>query len=141
MGFLESLELNTSGTYTENGQYAKTTTANYLLDLYGTIGALRDAEDDRKTKLFDRAMSIDKLLTAKILFHSRDIREGIGERQTFRTLLRYAADRYPEIVIPNLPLVGFYGRFDDLYCLIGTKCEAEMWETMGPVPTTPAVLP
>lgn len=131
MSFLKSLEINTAGTYTQNGQYAINTSTNYLLDLYGTIGALRKAEDDRKTKLFDRAVSEDKLLAAKILFHSRDIREGIGERETFRVLLKHAADRYPEMVIPNIPLIGYYGRFDDMYCLIGTKCEAEMWKAMG----------
>ncbi len=55
---------------------------------------------------------------------------GLGERATFRTILRYAADHHPECVIPNIEYIGYYGRFDDLYSLIGTKCEDAMWRYM-----------
>jgi hypothetical protein len=67
-----------------------------LVDFFATIGALRNAPDARRYELFDRACAEDKELAAKILFYGRDIREGLGERDTFRTLLAYAADRYPE---------------------------------------------
>ena len=130
MNFIETLEKETSGTYTENGQYAISTTTNHLLDLYSVVGALRDADDERIIKLFDKAVAEDKLLAAKIMFHCRDIREGIGERRVFRVLLQHAANTYPEMVIPNIPLIGYYGRFDDMYSLIRTKCEHEMWKAM-----------
>lgn len=128
--FAKDLEKSTSFTFTENGAVCYETTTNGLVDLFGVIGALRESDKYRKYQLFENAIAENKELATKILFYGRDIREGLGERDTFRDLLAYAADRYPEIVIPNLPLVGFYGRFDDLYCLIGTKCEADMWSVM-----------
>ena len=40
------------------------------------------------------------------------------------------ADRHPEALRLNLDLIGVYGRYDDLYCLIGTPLEDEMWAAM-----------
>lgn len=124
------LKSTTSFTYTENGAICLSSSGNALVDLYSTIGALRNAASDRKIDLFEKAIKDNKELAAKILFYGRDIREGLGERETFRTLLAYAADNHKEIVAPNIPLIGFYGRFDDLYCLVNTACEDEMWSSM-----------
>lgn len=128
--FADLLGRETSWTYTANGRKCLSSSGECLVDLFATIGALRNTSDARRYELFDKACAEDKELAAKILFYGRDIREGLGERDTFRTLLRYAADRYPEIVRPNIALIGFYGRFDDLYFLIGTKCEDDMWKVM-----------
>ena len=130
MNFAENLTRETSYALTENGAVCLNKTGDCLLDLFAVIGALRNADDNRKYRLFDNAVAEDKTLAAKILFYGRDIREGLGERETFRTLLAYAADRYKEIVVPNISLIGFYGRFDDLYCLVDTACEDEMWASM-----------
>ena len=120
----------TSFTTTENGAICLKSSGNALVDLYSTIGAIRNVDSERKIDKFKKAIKENKELAAKILFYGRDIREGLGERETFRTLLAYAADNQKEIVAPNIPLIGFYGRFDDLYCLVGTKCEDEMWASM-----------
>lgn len=40
------------------------------------------------------------------------------------------AEYHPEAILPNLDLVGVFGRYDDLYCLIGTTIEDEMWAFM-----------
>lgn len=124
------LKSTTSFTYTKNGAICLSSSGNALVDLYSTIGALRNIASDRKIDLFEKAIKDNKELAAKILFYGRDIREGLGERETFRTLLAYAADNHKEIVAPNIPLIGFYGRFDDLYCLVNTACEDEMWSSM-----------
>ena len=55
---------------------------------------------------------------------------GLGERETFRKLIRYAAINHPECVEPNIHLIGLYGRFDDLYSLVGTPLEDKMWAYM-----------
>ena len=60
----------------------------------------------------------------KTLFYARDIRGGLGERQTFRTILRWLADHEPYTVRKNLALIPEYGRWDDLLELFGTKCES-----------------
>ena len=125
-----SFETSLSSTSTANGAYCLATSGDKLVDLFASIGALRYSDDSRNIELFENALAEDKLLATKILFYARDIREGLGERKTFRTLLAYSADKHPEIVMPNINLIGFYGRYDDLYALVGTKCEDAMWSYM-----------
>lgn len=117
-------------TRTENGALALKSTQDACLDLFATIGALRGASNDRMESLFEKAYGQNPLLATKILFYCRDIREGLGERETFRKLLVYLGNKHPEALIDNLDLIGFYGRFDDLYCLVGTQLESCMWEIM-----------
>lgn len=107
-------------TTTENGHAAASTTGSKLLDLYGQIGALRGQDEQRICELFDRAVSEDPLLAVKILFYGRDARGGTGERQVFRTILKYAAKKYPELIVNNVKLIPEYGRWDDLYALVDT---------------------
>ena len=115
---------------TENGAAALNSTSDARLDLFGVIGALRGADRVRIERLFSEAYRIDPLFATKIAFYARDIRGGLGERETFRTIIRYMARMHPEALRPNLDLIGVYGRYDDLYCLIGTPLEEEMWAAM-----------
>lgn len=126
MNFAEAARTNGALTRTENGAVALNTTGSKLLDFYSTIGALRNADDVRINRLFADAFNEDKLLATKIAFYGRDIRGGLGERKTFRTIIRYMADYHPEALRPNLDLIGVYGRYDDMYALIGTRLEDEM---------------
>ena len=128
--FAAALNNESRWTLTENGAVALNTSGDACLDLFSTIGSLRDADEVRICRLFEEAFREDQLLATRILFYARDIRMGLGERKTFRTLLSYAANHHPEAVAPNIPLIGLYGRFDDLYSLIGTACENEMWAYM-----------
>ena len=115
---------------TENGAAALNSTSDARLDLFGVIGALRGADQARIERLFSEAYRADPLFATKIAFYARDIRGGLGERETFRTIMRYMAQMHPEALRPNLDLIGVYGRYDDLYCLIGTPLEEEMWAAM-----------
>ena len=117
-------------TRTENGAVALNSTSDARLDLFGVIGALRGADQTRIERLFSEAYRADPLFATKIAFYARDIRGGLGERETFRTIMRYMAQMHPEALRPNLDLIGVYGRYDDLYCLIGTPLEDEMWAAM-----------
>lgn len=128
--FAEAMKNEAKFTRTENGAVALNTTSDARLDLFSTIGSLREADDTRVQSLFAEAYRQDHLSTAKILFYARDIRGGLGERKVFRTLLRYAAEYHPEAIRPNLDLVGVFGRYDDLYVLIGTPLENDMWDAM-----------
>ncbi len=130
MTFAEAAKMNAAFTRTENGAVALNTTGDARLDFFGTAGALRTAEKERITRLFSEAWKADPLFAAKIVFYARDVRGGLGERKTFRTLLQYMAEQHPEGLRPNLDLIGVYGRYDDLYCLIGTPLEDEMWAAM-----------
>ena len=126
MNFAEAARTSGTFTRTENGAVALNTTGSKLLDFYSTVGALRTADDIRINRLFADAFNEDKLLATKIAFYGRDIRGGLGERKTFRTIIRYMADYHPEALRPNLDLIGVYGRYDDMYALIGTRLENEM---------------
>ncbi|MBQ6311708.1 MAG: DUF2828 family protein, partial [Lachnospiraceae bacterium] len=130
MIFAEAAKKTAVFTRTENGAVALNTTGDARLDLFGLIGSLRNAEKARITRLFSEAYKADPLFATKIAFYARDVRGGLGERQTFRTILQYMAELHPEALRPNLDLVGVYGRYDDLYCLIGTPLENEMWAAM-----------
>lgn len=116
---------------TENGAYTRDTTGDALVDLFGTIGALRGADENRITRLFADAYAEDPLVATKILFYSRDVRGGLGERETFRTIVRWLATHHPEAVRDNIRLFGHFGRYDDLYALMDTPLEGEMWRFMG----------
>lgn len=128
--FANAARTNSTHTYTENGAQALNTTSDARLDLFSVIGALRSADDNRLISLFENAYADDQLFATKILFYARDIRGGLGERETFRRLLKYLAHRHPEALSSNLDLIGFYGRWDDLYSFIDTPLEDEMWLTM-----------
>ena len=135
MNFAEAMKQEQKWTRTENGAVALNTTSDALLDLFGTIGALRNADEARITTLFEEAYKADPLIATKILFYARDIRgdeetSGLGERKVFRVILKYCAKYHPEVIRPNLDLIGVYGRYDDLYELVGTPLENEMWAAM-----------
>lgn len=131
--FATALEKESHWTLTENGERALNTTGEECLDLFATIGALRNTDEVRIYGAFEDAYREDPLTATKILFYGRDVRGGLGERKTFRTLLHYNAICHPECIEPNIPLIGFFGRFDDLYSLIGTKLEDKMWMYMKSV--------
>ena len=130
MNFADAMKNESKFTRTENGAVALNTSGDARLDLFGTIGALREADDSRIQTLFAEAHRQDSLFATKILFYARDVRGGLGERKTFRTLLKYAADHNPEVIRPNLDLIGVYGRYDDMYTLVGTRLEKDMWAAM-----------
>lgn len=122
---LNELKIEANRTLTENGAATLRSTGSDCLDLFATIGALRNAEDQEIIVRFARAYAEDRDLAMKMLFYSRDIRGGLGERRVFRTILKHLADIQPESVRKNLHLVSEYGRWDDLTVLFGTKCEKE----------------
>lgn len=112
-------------TYTENGAVTCGSAMSDCLDFFGTAGALRSAAEDDMIRRFVRAYTEDRDIALKILFFSRDIRGGLGERRLFRVILRYLAEHDPAAVRKNLPLVHEYGRYDDLLSLMGTPCEED----------------
>lgn len=111
-------------TTTENGHAAARSTGTAVLDLYSQIGALRGMDFDVRVKaLVDAAVAESRLLTAKTIFYGRDARGGTGERQLFRDIIKYCATNYPGVIKPNIHLIPEYGRWDDLYALVGTPLE------------------
>ena len=121
---LQMLKQEANNTYTENGAVTHRSTLSECLDLFGTVGALRHADEAEITSRFLRAYSEDADLAMKLLFFARDIRGGIGERRVFRTTLKSLTLYAPQSVEKNIPHIAVYGRFDDLLVLLDTPCEA-----------------
>lgn len=128
--FLDDLEneMNDDNiAYTENGAMAYATSGSKVLDFFSVGGALRSRDDISVIRVFEKAYQEDPLLAIKALFYFRDIREGQGERNTFRTLINFCASKHPESIRENIGLIAEYGRWDDLYALVDTKLENEIW--------------
>lgn len=130
MNFADLLAQDCAWKLTENGQPALNTTFDECLDLFSTIGALRKRSDFDIELKFAHAYGENPLLAVKTLFYARDIEQGLGERRVFRIGLKWLARSYPEVVAANLQNIVKYGRFDDLYELVDTPVEAEMFKFM-----------
>ena len=127
MNFSEVMREESKWTKTENGADAKNTTDSALLDMFATIGSMRNRSEDEIIKKFELAFQEDPLGAMRCLFYCRDIRGGQGERRVFRVLLPYIAQKHYEELYRNLELIPEYGRWDDFYALIGTPMEEQFW--------------
>lgn len=134
--FTEIAKMTTEQTTTENGAVAWATTGTSLVDLFGIVGALRHNSCDEIIAKFNDAYKEDKLLALKMLFYARNIRGGLGERNTFRVILNHLAKTQPEVVLHNLENISLFGRYDDYYELVDTPCENQMWAYLKEVFTS-----
>ena len=127
MNFSDVMREESKWTKTENGADAKNTTDSALLDMFATIGSMRNRSEDEIIQKFELAFQEDPLGAMRCLFWVRDCRGGAGERRVFRVLLPYIAQKHYEELYRNLELIPEYGRWDDFYALIGTPMEEQFW--------------
>ena len=80
MNFADEMRKQNNFTRTENGAVAISSTGDACLDLFGSIGSLRGADETRIQTLFAEAFKENPLTATKIAFYARDIRGGLGER-------------------------------------------------------------
>lgn len=128
--FINAVSQETNYAVTENGALARATTQSRVLDFFAQGGAVRNRADAEIIRLFDRALSEDALLATKAMFYFRDVRGGQGERVAFRKFLHHLGTVRPDIVRANLGFIPHFGRWDDLYALVGTEVEAEAFALM-----------
>lgn len=102
-------------TKTENGANTYTSTGEYLLDLFYNIPSLRHNPYLFKEK-FEKAYNEDKNLAIRWLLYLRDIKNGAGERNSFRVLFTDFATKHPNVAIDiiNKCNIQDFGRWDDL---------------------------
>lgn len=122
MGFMNAIknELDNETKLTENGAVGYRTTGKKLLDLNFGVASLRSASEQIIINKFMDAYWENPVLAIKWLFYVRDIRQGIGERRLFRTVLKHLAKDKPEVINYVFNYVPEYGRYDDLWCLLDT---------------------
>lgn len=125
---LNELKKELNITTTENGALVRKTTYNSCLDLFALVGSVRERVDGEIITLFEKAYNEDQLTAMKILFYLRDIRGGIGERNTFRVIAKYMADAHTVSMRKNLEFIPEFGRWDDLYTFIDTSLQNDALE-------------
>ena len=125
---LESLQME--NTRTSNGMVTNSSSLNECVNLFFSIGAMRGSKKDKVLNLFVKAYSEDTLTATKILFWVRDIRGGAGERQIFKDIIKHLGSENPDLVRKNLTLIPEFGRWDDLFSLMGTPVESDVIELL-----------
>ena len=67
------------------------------------------------TRVTDPRILIDLIVTA---FHTRDIRNGKGERKIFYYMIIELYKYFPKTIIATLPLISHYGYYKDYFLMI-----------------------
>lgn len=102
-------------TRTANGMASNESTGSHVLDFFSQVGSSRgmDASD-----IFIKAVGEDEELSLRALQWMRDIREGSGERQQFRTILKKLDLLRPDLTLKIMSKIPILGRFDDLFSYV-----------------------
>jgi hypothetical protein len=109
---------------TDNGAVTNATSGESLTNLFFQIGTMRAAEKESVITEFKKAFDSNSLDALKIMFYSRDARQGQGERKTFRVILKWLGENHTAVINKNIRLIPEFGRWDDIFSLIGTPSEA-----------------
>ena len=127
--FMKSLEKQQMQE-TENGALGYVTTTHELLDLSFAVPSFRKDIKAKYYDAFSEALKKDPNLTIRWLLFLRDIKEGLGERDSFRLFLYYLCETYPEIGEDILDKINLaeYGRWDDYIFLYGALSEGSLKE-------------
>lgn len=103
---------------TTNGMVTNSTSLNSNVDMFFLAGASRNMSEKDIEVLFQKAIVENPLVALKLMFWSRDVRGGAGERRFFRICAMFLRKNYPEYLIKNLKNIPEYGRYDDLTFLL-----------------------
>lgn len=125
---LNGLKDNANLDYTENGAICRKSTGHKLYDMFAFGGAYRSRSEEDCILLFKNAFEENPEYAVKCLFYLRDVEAGQGERRFFRVCLRWLANEHSEVAKRNLEYVAELGRYDDLYCLVKTPVEDDMFK-------------
>jgi len=112
-------------TLTDNACVTNVSSSNPLVDYFFETAAMRSRPEEDIVRLFSSAFEHDPLAALKILFYTRDIRGGQGERRVFRVTLKHLANHEASFVRANMHLIPEYGRWDDVLTLFDTPLEGD----------------
>ncbi|MCM1090991.1 MAG: DUF2828 domain-containing protein [Butyrivibrio sp.] len=124
MGFIQNMkdllnkEYNVS--VTENGAVGYRTTGKALLDMNFAVSSMRNESAEELVERFVKAYYENPALALRWLFYAGDVRQGLGERRLFRTILCYLAQSHVDIARALMPLVPEYSRWDVVVALLDT---------------------
>ena len=107
---------------TENGMKARKGTGSALTDFFFKAGAMRGQDI---IPVFVAAYAEDKELALRITAWLRDVREGAGERELFRQILRYLEVNDPVSAKRLLSTIPLLGRWDDVFTFTTEELKKE----------------
>lgn len=93
------------------------------LDFFLSCETLCDTDEKILINKFTHAFIEDPNMALRTAFYMRDTEAGLGKRIPFGIIMKYLANSHPKTVTRNLHLFPVYGGYDDMLCLLGTKCE------------------
>jgi transcription termination factor NusB len=127
--FLGKLTEELNETYnesvTENGAIGYKTSGKKLVDINFAVSSLRNKTEQEIIDSFMLAYYENPTLALKWLFYLRDVRYGLGERRSFRVIMKHLIedDKASDTLLNFIPE---YGRWDDLLYFIDTKYSAKI---------------
>lgn len=125
--FMNGMKQATDFGYTANGGLQHNHLANAVYEMYAKCGAYRQRSDEDCIFAFKQAFDENEALAMKCLFYLRDILEGAGERRFFRVCYHWLAAKHPEAARRNLKYVPELGRWDDIFSLVDTPLEKDVF--------------
>lgn len=128
MDLWNAMKKENSKVFTENGREAYSTSMDRLVDFVATIATMDRASELDIKNWVDELYEVDGLSARKLIFYTRDILGGLGRRRIGRLLFQRLAEIDSKSAIANIPNMPEYGRFDDLYSLMGTDAEDAMFK-------------
>lgn len=112
MTFAQAAQNTMTPSLTANGMETFDSSLDPNVDLFFAISSSRGKD---LTAAFARAFAAEPDVAMKILFWARDAREGAGEREIFRKIIKNLEATQPDSMLKNLHLVPEFGRWDDLF--------------------------
>lgn len=98
----------------ENGALMHASTGHKLLDMHFQTASSRTKDSSVIAREFCEAYAEEPLNAIRWAFFAGDVRQGMGERHIFRSVLPMIIARYPHLI----KYVAEYNRFDSLLCLL-----------------------
>lgn len=103
---------------TENGAVGYKSTGSLLTDLNFRVSSMRNEVTADDMNIFVQAMKEDLEYTIKWLFFMRDIRYGMGERDTFQKFYMKYTLYFPKEAKATFKLISEFGRWKDVIDII-----------------------
>lgn len=111
---IQTVENTKSFSTTENGATGYSTTGSKLVDLNFRVPSMRSGIKINDVEDFISAMHENLEYAVKWMFYVRDVRGGLGERDTFISLYGLFYSEYNKEAKSCLDLISEYGRWKDI---------------------------
>jgi Domain of unknown function (DUF2828) len=113
---------------TANGMKARKSTANKVVDLFYNIGASRGKNIVPE---FTAAYVENRELALRVALWARDVRGGAGERELFRSILKYLEKNDKLAAMAFLKKIPELGRWDDIFVFTDPDVKSAAYTMLG----------